>query len=313
MRLISPDKYIYDSYPQNHPVITFECEESAEFSRLIKDINSLFSPIKHSQGVDSVYQRNGANVHLYIDDQLSQEAVEAIQKAKKELYDRIREPLMPWWYYVITGLCTIITLAFLKILGWLFKLIFALLTLIHKELKSRFGLTNIQSIAIIASVVALTTVLTFMFTDAKSLFQSSSTKTQQPSIVSSSPSTIQPSATPKPSISQPPPEEFIYDYYSFVKLVYIQYKQDNQAAEAIKNYLKDKKIVVPKIEKISSIKQDDIRFSSQSDRKNAEELKVEIEKFLKDKYNLTKNFKLIDLSKAGYKVPSGQFEIWINQ
>ena len=100
---------------------------------------------------------------------------------------------------------------------------------------------------------------------------------------------------------------------SDIKLVYIQYEQDNQAAEAIQNYLKDKKIVVPGIEKISSIKQDDIRFSSQSDRKKAEELKVEIENFLKEKQNIKKEFKLIDLSKAGYKVPSGQFEIWLNQ
>lgn len=99
---------------------------------------------------------------------------------------------------------------------------------------------------------------------------------------------------------------------SDVKLAYIQYKTNLQIAEELRKHLKDQGVVTPRIEQVNSIMQDDIRFSSESDRKSAEGLKNNIEGFLKTK-NITKNFKLINLSKAGYKVPSGQFEVWLNQ
>jgi hypothetical protein len=100
---------------------------------------------------------------------------------------------------------------------------------------------------------------------------------------------------------------------SDVKLTYIQYKTNLRIAEELRTYLQDKGVVTPRIEQVKSIKRDDIRFSSESDRKNAEKLKSEIEKFFREKHNITKDFELIDLSTRGYKVPSGQFEIWINQ
>lgn len=100
---------------------------------------------------------------------------------------------------------------------------------------------------------------------------------------------------------------------SNVRLTYIQYKTDLLIAEELKNHLKNQGAVTPKIEQINSIEQDDIRFSSESDRKNAEELKRNIENFFKTEKNITKDFKLIDLSQAGYQVPSGQFEVWLNQ
>ncbi|MGK7937572.1 MAG: hypothetical protein AB4206_17535 [Xenococcaceae cyanobacterium] len=99
---------------------------------------------------------------------------------------------------------------------------------------------------------------------------------------------------------------------SDVKFTYIQYKTDLKIAEELRTHLKNQGVVTPRIEQINSIMQDDIRFSSESDRKSAEDLKSNIEGFLKTK-NITTNFKLINLSKAGYQVPSGQFEVWLNQ
>ena len=99
---------------------------------------------------------------------------------------------------------------------------------------------------------------------------------------------------------------------SDVKFTYIQYKRDIKIAQELRTYLQNEGVVTPRIEEVNGIMQDDIRFSSESGRENARKLKSNIEDFFKRK-NITKNFKLIDLSKAGYKVPSGQFEVWLNQ
>ncbi|MEM8717682.1 MAG: hypothetical protein AAGE84_00025 [Cyanobacteria bacterium P01_G01_bin.39] len=96
-----------------------------------------------------------------------------------------------------------------------------------------------------------------------------------------------------------------------VKFTYIQYKTDQKIAEELRTHLRNQDVVTPRIEQINSIIQDDIRFSSESDRKSAEDLKKNIENFLQEK-NITKDFKLINLSKKGYQVPSGQFEVWLN-
>ncbi len=91
-----------------------------------------------------------------------------------------------------------------------------------------------------------------------------------------------------------------------IRLVYIQYQSNKNQAETLQKNLKAFNISVPEIVKVKTIKNNDIRYANAADRQLAERLKD----FLSQKQGL-KFDKLIDLSKAGYKVPSGQIEIWL--
>ncbi|MFN4796390.1 MAG: hypothetical protein ACK6CP_21165 [Pseudanabaena sp.] len=69
----------------------------------------------------------------------------------------------------------------------------------------------------------------------------------------------------------------------------------------------EKGVLVPEIQQIKEIKSNDIRYSKASEEKTAKELQRFAEKTLQIKF--TEPF---DLSKNNYKVPSGQFEVWLN-
>jgi hypothetical protein len=93
---------------------------------------------------------------------------------------------------------------------------------------------------------------------------------------------------------------------SGIRLLYLQYQSNEKQAKKLQQDLSDAGISVPGIEKIKEIKENDIRYSNAADEQLASKLKD----FLERKEGIKIN-KLIDLSKAGYRVPSGQVEIWL--
>jgi hypothetical protein len=96
--------------------------------------------------------------------------------------------------------------------------------------------------------------------------------------------------------------------FASVKIVYIQFKQNRDKASLLQQHLRSKGILAPGIQNIGKIVQSDIRYPSSTDLVTAEKLRVEIAKTLGIQ---TETIKLVDLSR-GFKVPEGQFEIWLN-
>jgi hypothetical protein len=93
-----------------------------------------------------------------------------------------------------------------------------------------------------------------------------------------------------------------------VKFVYIQYRSDTAKAEGLQQVLKNENISVPGIEKVQGISKNDIRYANEADRVLAQNLRD----FLKNRTGIQIEDKdLIDLSTRGYRVPSGQLEIWL--
>ncbi len=91
-----------------------------------------------------------------------------------------------------------------------------------------------------------------------------------------------------------------------IRIVYIQYNSNKDKAEELREALQEKNISAPEIDKIDGIEKNDIRYANSADKKIAEELK----KFLETEKSI-KVESLIDLSEKGYRVPSGQLEIWL--
>lgn len=113
------------------------------------------------------------------------------------------------------------------------------------------------------------------------------------------------------SAIQPPvqpniPESTNISDLSGIRLLYLQYQSNEKQAKKLQQDLNAAGISVPGIEKIKEIKENDIRYSNAADEQLANKLKD----FLERKEGIKVN-KLIDLSKAGYRVPSGQVEIWL--
>jgi hypothetical protein len=114
---------------------------------------------------------------------------------------------------------------------------------------------------------------------------------------------------PKPSIAPVatstlvPPNPF-----ENIKIVYIQFKQNREKAAVLQQHLRSKGVLAPGIQKITKIVQSDIRYPNTSDLAAAEKLRSEIAKTLGIQES---TIKLVDLSR-GFKVPDGQFEIWLN-
>ncbi len=92
-----------------------------------------------------------------------------------------------------------------------------------------------------------------------------------------------------------------------VKIVYIQYKNNIDKAKNLQEKLVEKGVLVPEIQQIKEIKSNDIRYSKASEEEIAKKLQRFAEETLAVKF--TEPF---DLSKNNYKVPSGQFEVWLN-
>jgi hypothetical protein len=93
-------------------------------------------------------------------------------------------------------------------------------------------------------------------------------------------------------------------------IVYIQYESDKAKAEELQKALQKKNIFVPRIERVGGINKNDIRYANAADKQIAENLKV----LLETKQGIgieVEDRELIDLSEAGYRIPSGQAEIWL--
>jgi hypothetical protein len=94
-----------------------------------------------------------------------------------------------------------------------------------------------------------------------------------------------------------------------VRTVYIQYRDDIGLAERIRAALREKGVSVPRLEQVSAIRQDDIRYRNADEMAAAKRLRD----FLRTGYQIQiGDNKLIDLSRRGYEVPVGQFEVWID-
>lgn len=93
-----------------------------------------------------------------------------------------------------------------------------------------------------------------------------------------------------------------------IKIVYIQYRSNRTKAEQLQTALQQENISAPGIEQVQGISKNDIRYANKADLKLAQNLRY----FLKNKTDIQiENKDLIDLSTKGYRVPSGQLEIWL--
>jgi hypothetical protein len=107
---------------------------------------------------------------------------------------------------------------------------------------------------------------------------------------------------------QPLPTQTTNNSLDGVRLVYIQYNNDQTKAANLQKVLQAQNISAPGIEQVKGIKDNDIRYSNPSDLQLAKNL----QNFLRDKAGVQiEDNNLIDLSKNGYKVPPGQIEIWL--
>jgi hypothetical protein len=95
-----------------------------------------------------------------------------------------------------------------------------------------------------------------------------------------------------------------------IRLVYIQYDSKDDQAKKLQEALQ-KKIslsAAPGTQSVTGIKESSIRYANPAD----EELAKKLQAYLKNMNPSISIEKLIDLSKAGYKVPSGQLEVWLH-
>lgn len=91
-----------------------------------------------------------------------------------------------------------------------------------------------------------------------------------------------------------------------IRLVYIQYQSNRDLAEKLQKDLQSKGVSAPGIEQVDGIEQNNIRYANAADRQIAENLQAYLEKNQGIQIE-----QLIDLSRASYRVSSGQFEIWL--
>lgn len=105
---------------------------------------------------------------------------------------------------------------------------------------------------------------------------------------------------------QPSGTKITNEKLSGVRLVYIQYSENNALAKKIQSDLQSAGASAPETQQVDGIQENSLRYSSSSDEKVAQSLQHYLEK--DENIQITK---LIDLSRAGYRVPSGQFEVWL--
>jgi hypothetical protein len=91
-----------------------------------------------------------------------------------------------------------------------------------------------------------------------------------------------------------------------VRLVYIQYGSDQNLAKRVQTLLVSNKVAAPGTEQVQGVTRSSIRYSGAADKPAAESLRL----LLMKEININTD-DMIDLSKSGYRVPSGQFEVWI--
>lgn len=91
-----------------------------------------------------------------------------------------------------------------------------------------------------------------------------------------------------------------------VRLVYIQYGSDQNLAKRVQALLVSNKVAAPGTEQVQGVTRSSIRYSGAADKPAAESLRSLLMKEIG-----VDTDDLIDLSKSGYRVPSGQLEVWI--
>lgn len=93
---------------------------------------------------------------------------------------------------------------------------------------------------------------------------------------------------------------------SDVRLVYIQYGNDQNLAKKVQSLLVNNKVAAPGTEQIQGVTRSSIRYSGAADKPAADLLRL----LLMKEIGIDTD-DMIDLSKSGYRVPSGQFEVWL--
>lgn len=93
---------------------------------------------------------------------------------------------------------------------------------------------------------------------------------------------------------------------SGVRLVYIQYGSDQNLAKKVQALLVSNKVAAPGTEQVQGVTRSSIRYSGAADKPAADLLRL----LLMKEIGIDAD-DMIDLSKSGYRVPSGQFEVWL--
>lgn len=91
-----------------------------------------------------------------------------------------------------------------------------------------------------------------------------------------------------------------------VRLVYIQYGSDQNLAKKVQSLLVTNKVAAPGTEQVQGVTRSSIRYSGAADKPAADLLRL----LLMKEIGIDTD-DMIDLSKSGYRVPSGQFEVWL--
>jgi hypothetical protein len=97
------------------------------------------------------------------------------------------------------------------------------------------------------------------------------------------------------------------DELAGVEIVFIQYRNDQSAAEKLRKLLISKGVNAPGVEKVDGIRQHDIRYAGPQVKRAA----MKLAGFVETEMNIELKQE-IDLSAPGYSVPDGQFEVWLN-
>ncbi|AFZ47533.1 serine/threonine protein kinase [Cyanobacterium stanieri PCC 7202] len=93
--------------------------------------------------------------------------------------------------------------------------------------------------------------------------------------------------------------------------IYIHYQSDEFIARSLQNYLLSQGVNIgDDIDRQNGIRRNDIRYSNSSALPLARAVKNEIESFYRN-MGVTKNIEMIDLSTRGFRTPTNQLEIWI--
>jgi hypothetical protein len=104
----------------------------------------------------------------------------------------------------------------------------------------------------------------------------------------------------------PPTNQLPESDFTGIRIVYIQYRSNVEEARAIQDFLRNKGITVADLEKVDGITENSIRYSNSSYAATAKR----VQETLEVEYGLS-FVDPINLNSVGYRVPDGQFEIWL--
>lgn len=116
-----------------------------------------------------------------------------------------------------------------------------------------------------------------------------------------------------PPISNPEQVEAVSQIIArtFTGVVFIQFRnaQLKNVSDKIKNELEKQGLEVPPLEQVNDNYSNSIRYFNKEDA----DLAVKVKAITEDASGsaVVNNFKLVDFSKSGYKIPKGQIEVWI--